>query len=87
MSRPDAGRSRLGSATEEQVARVLARLQRGPATTLQLREEEDVLHPAGRVKQLRGRGHDIVTVLVDRQTTSGTWHRVGMYRHRGAATV
>ena len=87
MSRPDDGKLRPSSATEEQVARVLARLQRGPATTLQLREEEDVLHPAGRVKQLRGRGHNIVTVFVDRQTTSGTWHRVGLYQHRGAATA
>ena len=76
--------SALSTDTEAQVQRVLARLQTGPATTLDLRVELDVIHPAGRVAELRKRGHSISTFMVDRQTAAGAWHKVGMYRlHTG----
>jgi hypothetical protein len=71
--------TKLSTATEAQVMRVLKRLKRGPATTLDLRNDLDVIHPPGRIKQLRDRGHSIMTRMVQRQTEGGAWHRVGLY--------
>ena len=80
--------SALSTATDAQRQRVLARLQLGPATTLDLRVELDVIHPPGRVAELRERGHSISTFMVDRQTAAGAWHKVGMYRlHTGEAVT
>jgi hypothetical protein len=67
------------TATERQVARALARLRRGPATTLELRGEEDILHPAGRIKTLRDRGYTILMRRVEKPTDAGDVHRVGLY--------
>jgi hypothetical protein len=74
--------SKLSSAVEQQVQRVLSRLQRGPATTVDLRREEDVIHPAGRIATLRRRGHSIDTLMIEQQTDAGAWHTVGQYHLR-----
>ena len=44
-----------------QRARILARLRIGPATTQELRDELRIMHPAGRVLELRQR-NEILTV-------------------------
>ena len=44
-----------------QRARILARLRIGPATTQELRDELCIMHPAGRVLELRQR-NEILTV-------------------------
>jgi hypothetical protein len=49
------------------------------ATTLQLRDEEDILHPPGRVRELRKQGFDISMSWVPRATQCGVVHRVGQY--------
>jgi hypothetical protein len=67
------------TSTERQLERTLSRLRRGPATTLELRREEDILHPAGRIKTLRERGHTILMRRVEQQTDCGDMHRVGLY--------
>lgn len=77
----------LSTATEAQLQRVLDRLKRGPVTTLELRVEQDVIHPPGRIAELRKRGHSISTFMVDRQTDAGAWHKVGMYRLHASAAV
>lgn len=48
-------------------------------TTLQARSELDVLHPAGRVLELRKSGHNIVTHWRVDQTPEGNSHRVAEY--------
>lgn len=40
--------------------RLLAWLQASPLTTLQARQQLDIMHPAARVQELRERGHNIV---------------------------
>lgn len=40
----------------QQCARLLAWLQTATITTLQAREELDILHPAARIQELRDRG-------------------------------
>ena len=49
------------------------------ATTIELREILDVIHPAGRIKDLRGKGWDIVTIMENHPTACGKMHRVGVY--------
>lgn len=63
--------------------RLLKRLQQGPATTIELRRELDILAPAPRVHELRHRfGYDIVLHWVDQATDCGKVHRVGLYELR-----
>lgn len=58
---------------------ILARLRQGPMTTLQARQELDVLHPAARVMELRARGHRIVTHWDYDTSGVGRQHRVARY--------
>ena len=44
-----------------QRARILSRLRIGPATTLQLRNELHIMHPGGRVHELRRLGFNILS--------------------------
>lgn len=60
--------------------RLLLRLQRGPADTLLLRREENILMPAARVKNLREKGYVIVTDLVTLIDDYGRTHnRIARY--------
>ena len=51
----------------------------GRATTLELRSKLDVLHPAGRIKELRRRDWQIQTIPEVHPTDCGKLHRVGVY--------
>ncbi|MEQ6917033.1 helix-turn-helix domain-containing protein [Halomonas aquatica] len=48
-----------------QCLRILARLREGPATTSELMLELNVLRPGARISELREKGHDIRTHLID----------------------
>jgi Helix-turn-helix domain len=70
----------LGNDTATQRALLLAALQsHGVVSTLEARAFLDILHPAGRIKELRGLGHNIVTLWADKPTEAGKLHRVGVY--------
>ena len=63
-----------------QRARILARLRRGPLTTLEARRELDILMPAARVHELRHKhGIDIFTTMVAVETGPGRRHTVARY--------
>ncbi len=63
-----------------QQKRVLQRLRNGPATTIQLRKEEDIMMPGARIFELRHeQGHNIKLAWVDEITDAGVTHRVGKY--------
>ena len=63
-----------------QCARLLAYLQQvGTLTTLQARDRLNVMHPAGRVFELREMGHNIVTTWTWDRDHEGRRHRVGRY--------
>lgn len=53
--------------------------ENGSVTTIQARKELDILHPAGRIKELRADGHAIHMVWCDVPTDCGRLHRVGKY--------
>lgn len=48
-------------------------------TTLQARQQLDVMHPAARVQELKSRGSKIVTVWTTDTTPEGKAHRVAKY--------
>lgn len=63
-----------------QRARILARLHDGPATTVELMEELNIMRPGARINELRGDGHGIITHLQDVIDPWGRKHsRVALY--------
>lgn len=74
------------NSSSEQSKRILRALSDGPITTLFARRELDVMHPGGRIMELRRDGHLIDTVWTEATTDCGKVHRVALYvlRH-GAA--
>jgi len=62
-----------------QRARILAHLQQQPLTTLQARADLDVMHPAARVMELRGQGHEIITHRTYEFSEVGERHCVAQY--------
>jgi hypothetical protein len=48
-------------------------------TTQQARHELDIMHPAGRIKEMRARGYVILTVWDDYPTVEGNLHRMARY--------
>ena len=72
--------TRQENSSASQKTRVLARLMsKGSLTTLAARHELDVLHPAGRIKELREQGHAILTFWRTETTNQGRPHRVAEY--------
>ena len=67
------------NSTAAQCQRLLAALRKGPISTVRARRDLDVLHVAGRVQNLRNRGHEIVTTMVKDFTAPGKPHRVAQY--------
>lgn len=60
-------------------ARLLDALHCHPVSTIDARRELDILHPAGRVLELRRAGVPILTFWVDEPTDCGKPHRVARY--------
>jgi len=69
-----------------QRARITAALHAGPVSSVEMRERLDVLHPAGRVMELRKAGHPIDLIWANRPTACGRVHRVGVYILRRGRT-
>ena len=65
--------------TRNQQRRLLAALRQGPLTTLDCRERLGIMHPGGRVLELRERGWPIVTVWGRQIDAAGQLHRVARY--------
>lgn len=52
-------------------------------STIQARNEYGILHPGGRVLELRKKGHKIDTHWISETDTNGVNHRVGLYVYKG----
>lgn len=63
---------------ESQRERLLAWLMTSTLTTLQARQELDILHPAARIQELREAGHKIVTHWTE-ENTGKAKHRIACY--------
>lgn len=70
---------------QAQQARLLDALQmRAGVTTSDAREQLAVMHPAGRVRELRAKGFDVKTLMVWAADDAGVLHRQALYvLHRG----
>ena len=65
-----------------QRARILKALEiagKDGMSTIELREALDILHPAGRVQELRESGHQIATVWTVTANAQGNTHRCARY--------
>lgn len=70
----------LSTDTSSQRSRILNRLKIGPATTTQLRREDDVMMPAARIYELRhNENYNIKSHFVNESNENGIVHRVGKY--------
>jgi len=84
-SRPKAAKVSTGNQRSNhnslaaQRQRMLRALRAGPVSTIRARRNLDILHPAGRVRELRLIGHNIRTIWTREQTDCGKHHRVGLY--------
>lgn len=76
------------TSAEVQRARLLEALKHGPVDTFAARQQLDIAHPAGRVRELRRAGHDISMQMEERASPAGELHRVGVYslNHSGGAS-
>ena len=78
----------IHNSSQAQRQRILDYLQHHPLDTLTARQELDVMHPGGRVEELRRRGHDIQLVWIDKvNPDSGEVHRIGNYVLMAAGTA
>jgi hypothetical protein len=69
-----------GNDTETQVSRTLDGLEIFDSLTTQdLRHDLDIMHPAGRIRELRTKGHNIKTVWENYPTACGKIHRMARY--------
>jgi hypothetical protein len=62
-----------------QRARIIDRLQLGPASTIDIRCDQDVLAVGVRIHELRNLGYRIDTIWTHQETHSGQVHRVAKY--------
>jgi len=64
---------------DAQRQRLIERLKQSPITTLEARHELNIMHPAGRVRELRLRGYMILTRWLDDHDPQGRRHRIARY--------
>ena len=72
-----------GENRESQRTRLLEALKRYRVSTIEARKYLDIMHPAGRVKELRDTGHDVGLFWVREETDAMRPHRVGVYFLKG----
>lgn len=64
---------------EAQRKRMLAWLKHRPLSTIEARDQLEILHPSGRVFELRKLGIKINTAMLNKHSAGGVVHRVGIY--------
>lgn len=79
-TRPDDNNDFISNSATSQRQRILAHLKKHKSiTTIEARSVLDILHPAGRIEELRAQGYVIDLIWVHVPTESGRVHRVGKY--------
>lgn len=58
---------------------ILNALQQGPLTTQAIRVHLNIMHPAGRVKDLRRMGYTIATQKITQRDVAGNLHTQALY--------
>lgn len=60
--------------------------EKRPLSTFFFRDA-GILHPGGRIKELRTIGHKILTYFVKEADSNGVFHRIGQYSYHGFKEV
>jgi hypothetical protein len=68
-----------GTDTYTQISLLAAALRQFTISTFEASRYLDIYHPAGRIKDLREDGFEILTLWTTTKTESGTPHRIGRY--------
>lgn len=69
---------------QSQRKRILEHFEKCPKlSTIQARNEYGVLHPGGRIMELRKKGYDIQTHWIYEPDSNGINHRIGLYVYKG----
>lgn len=68
-----------GDSRSVQAARLLEALRLFPISTFEARKHLDVMHPAGRVQELREDGHEIETLRHSERSEVGRPHSIAVY--------
>lgn len=72
------------NSASSQRSRILRHFEDSPRlSTIQARNIYGILHPPGRIRELRQKGHQIDTHWVSESDSNGVVHRVGMYVYHG----
>ena len=66
------------TSTTSQQFRILEWLQREPINTIEANLVLDMMHPAGRIRELRAKGHNIITTMIYVYNGKAR-HRIGQY--------
>src|SRR5580704_14093664 len=75
---------RYNNAASSQRTRILKHFEACPRlSTIQARNEYGILHPGGRVMELRKKGYKIQTHWISEPDSNGVNHRVGLYIYKG----
>jgi len=77
----------LNNTAAAQRQRILEHLRCSTLTTLQAREQLDIMHPAMRVLELKRHGFDIETEWTTEYSAGGSKHRIAKYVLRQAGKV
>lgn len=71
------------AAIQRQRLLVAMKAEKSGITTLFARKALDILHPGGRILELRKAGHRIITQWTTEETEAGSLHRVARYVYLG----
>ena len=72
-----------GDSRTDQGSRLLEALRLFPISTFEARKLLDVMHPAGRVQELREDGYCIDSLRTSEPSEIGRPHRIAVYVYRG----
>lgn len=64
---------------EQQRQDLIDELKKRDVSTIDARDELNIMHPAGRIKELREEGHNISIKLIWQDDKAGRPHKIGLY--------
>ncbi|KTD18720.1 Uncharacterised protein [Legionella lansingensis] len=84
LGNPKSKNHLYGNSASSQRARLLKFFESIPRiSTIEAREVLGILHPGGRIMELRKKGYRIDTHWVEEPDANGVLHRVGLYVYQG----
>ncbi|CAH13272.1 TPA: helix-turn-helix domain-containing protein [Legionella pneumophila] len=84
LGKPKSKKPLYGNSASSQRARLLKFFELTPRiSTMEAREMLGILHPGGRIMELRKKGYRIDTNWIEVSDANGVMHRIGLYVYQG----